>query len=85
MRHWNLLFLLHLSLVVCKYSYTDKCYRYGKPIDEQRIGLWANSTIGTVNYQYYFNRKGTPLSNDYIVYEYPSGNEKYLAWSYYYQ
>ena len=39
----------------------------------------------TTYIQYYVNRKGVPLSNDFIVYEKSRGREKTLMWSYYYQ
>ena len=40
--------------------------------------------VDTYSYQYYFNRKGKPLSNDFIVYE-KNRRSHFLAWSYYYQ
>ena len=42
-------------------------------------------TLGSVHYQYYFNRKGIPLSNDYILYEKEFGQGNSMMWSYYYQ
>ena len=49
-QHWNLLFLLCSTLVVFKYSYTGKCYRYGKPMDKRRSSMRLHSTLGTVYY-----------------------------------
>ena len=54
-------------------------------MDKQRSSMQLHFLVGTVYYQYYFNRKGTPLSDDFIVHEYTYGEEMYLAWSYYYQ
>ncbi|KAK8803122.1 hypothetical protein WA588_002278, partial [Blastocystis sp. NMH] len=72
-RSWVLFFLICCSVAFCKYSYTDKCYRFEKVQDKQY----------TFYYQYYFNRKGQPLSNDFIVYE-SNRRDSSLAWSYYY-
>ena len=41
--------------------------------------------IVTLYYQYYINRKGLPLSSDFIVYQRNYGRNKPLMWSYYYQ
>lgn len=38
------LFLLCFSLVVCKYSYTDKCYRYDQE-EEDKCALFFNSIL----------------------------------------
>ena len=80
-----ILFLLCCSVAFCKYSYTDKCYRYGKDVESSRGNDLPMSFLGSVYYQYYFNRRGIPLSNDYIAYERTFGEEDNLMWSYYYQ
>ena len=35
MRSWVLFFLICCSVAFCKYSYTDKCYRFEKVHDKQ--------------------------------------------------
>ncbi|KAK8798129.1 hypothetical protein WA588_003215, partial [Blastocystis sp. NMH] len=53
-----LLFALLCSLVLGKYSYSDKCYCY-----EGRAG---NHLV--INDQYYVNKKGVPIGRDRIIY-----------------
>ena len=50
------------------------------------VGLYVltEHTV-TLYYQYYINRKGLPLSSDFIVYQSRYGRENSLMWSYYYQ
>ncbi|KAK8801894.1 hypothetical protein WA588_006178 [Blastocystis sp. NMH] len=66
--------LLSCALAASVYSYSDKCYRYEMVNDESF----------TLYYQYYINRKGLPLSSDFIVYQRNYGMNKPLMWSYYY-
>ena len=85
MRSFLICILLCCSIALSKYSYTDKCYRYGKDVESSRRSEGVEPTLGSVHYQYYFNRKGIPLSNDYILYEKVFGQGNSMMWSYYYQ
>lgn len=74
--------LLILSVVLGKFSYTDKCYRFKHQDDGRRSHKLILFIIGRISYQIYVNRKGNPLSADYIVDE---GSDFDYDVSYYYQ
>lgn len=85
MRSWSCVLLLCFSLSLCKYSYSDKCYRFEKVYDDQCIMSSFDFKVDTFYYQSYFNSKGKPLSNDYIAYEKSSNADRVLTFSFYYQ
>ena len=85
MRSWSCVLLLCFSLSLCKYSYSDKCYRFEKVYDDQFIMSSFDFKVDTFYYQSYFNSKGKPLSNDYIAYEKSSNADRVLTFSFYYQ
>ena len=53
-----ILFAILCSMVVAKYSYTDKCYCY-----EGRDGQYM-----VINDQYYVNKRAVPIGRDRIIY-----------------
>ncbi|KAK8798037.1 hypothetical protein WA171_005565, partial [Blastocystis sp. BT1] len=71
----SLLFVIAccFCLAVSKYSYTDKCYRFGVAIDKSH----------DFYYQIYVNKKGIPHSRDEIIVERPYGRNCSM-YSYYY-
>ena len=85
MRTTIIVLLLCLSLGCCKYSYSDKCYRYEQVVNEHCTNSESIQRVDTYYSQYYFNRKGEPLSNDHIIYVKSYDGHRVLAWSYYYQ
>ena len=81
----SLLFVIAccFCLAVSKYSYTDKCYRFGVAIDKSRLVQFVGY-IDDFYYQIYVNKKGIPHSRDEIIVERPYGRNCSM-YSYYYQ
>ena len=66
---WLFTVLLLLSISSAKYSYSDKCYRYaGSNMGDSNVSLWVWFIVQFF-YQYYINKKGIPLSEDFIVHQ----------------
>lgn len=86
MRSFLLCFLLCCSIALSKYSYTDRCYRYEQDRSSAcRMCYHVKHSIVMTYYQYYINRKGTPLSSDYIIYDKTKKEDTNPKWSYYFQ
>ena len=60
-------YFLCFTVVLCKYSYTDKCYRYSLPDFANRRYISYDIMVDRRSYQIYTTRDGKLLSSDFIA------------------
>ena len=82
----SLFVFILLGLAFSQHSISDKCYvQFWNQCTDSMVVLLAQSLV-ICGYQYFVNRKGVPVSRDWIIHEFVPGTQKTkISHSYYYQ